>query len=98
MGTRREFACPRCGYRATVSGGDDAGFFVATRTVVCARCREVADVVSSETPWDPASEAPFCALRCPDCDGTVRPWRDRACPRCGGRMDPDPAGVAIHWD
>ena len=35
MGTRREFACPGCGYRAVVSGGDDCGFFVATRTAVC---------------------------------------------------------------
>ncbi len=55
MGTRREFVCPGCGYRATVSGGDDCGFFVATRTVVCGRCATIADVVSSETPWDPGA-------------------------------------------
>ncbi len=98
MGTRREFACPACGYWAAVSGGDDCGFFVATRTVVCSRCREVVDVISSETPWDPGSSASFCFLRCPTCDGMVRSWRDRACPRCGGRMELDPAGIVLHWD
>ncbi len=98
MGVRRGFVCVGCGYRATVSGGDDCGLFVATRTVVCGRCREVSDVISSETPWDPKSDAPFCALRCPACDGPVRPWRERTCPRCGGRMDRDAAGEVIHWD
>lgn len=98
MGTRREFACPGCGYRAVVSGGDDSGFFYATRTVVCSRCAEVADVISSETPWDPGSTASYCFLRCPTCDGMVRPWRDRACPRCGRRMEPDAAGAVVHWD
>ncbi|MEN6342895.1 MAG: hypothetical protein ABFC89_10100 [Methanospirillum sp.] len=98
MGTRREFACPGCGYRALVSGGDDCGFLVATRTVVCGRCTEIADVVSSETPWVVGGDAPFCALRCPTCDGPVRPWRHRACPRCGDGMEPDETGAVVHWD
>lgn len=98
MGTCREFACPACGYRAMVSGGDDCGFFVATRTVVCDRCALVADVVSSEAPWDPGAVSSYCALRCPECDGQVHPWRNRACPRCGSRMEMDDAGVVINWD
>jgi acetone carboxylase gamma subunit len=98
MGTRREFVCPGCGYRATVSGGDDCGFFVATRTVVCGRCAMIADVVSSETPWDPESTASYCFLRCPACDGPVRPWRERVCPHCGGRMKQDAAGEVVHWE
>ena len=98
MGTRRRFACPSCGYAALVSGGDDCGFFYATRTVVCARCAEVSDVVCSETPWDPGSVASYCFLRCPSCDGPVRPWRNRACPRCGEAMEPDPEGPVVSWD
>jgi len=98
MGTLRQFVCSGCGYSAVVSGGDDCGFIVATRTVVCDRCAEVADVVSSETPWDPDSVGSYCALRCPTCDGRVHPWHDRACPRCGQRMEQDPDGAAIHWD
>lgn len=97
MGTLYRFGCPSCGYSAHVSGGDDCGFLVATRTVVCTRCREVMDVISSETPWDPESGASFCALRCPLCDGMVRPWRAQTCPRCGTPMERAEA-PGVHWD
>lgn len=98
MGTRCRFVCPACGYATVVSGGDDCGFFVATRTVVCNRCEEVMDVVGSETPWDAGSTASYCFLRCPSCDGGVRAWHGRACPRCGKGMELDPDGPVIQWD
>jgi hypothetical protein len=97
MGTLYRFSCPGCGYSATVSGGDDSGFVYATRTVVCDRCAIVADVVSSDTPWNPATVASYCALRCPLCDGLVHPWHDRKCPKCGSVMEPE-EGIAIPWD
>ena len=46
MGERHPYRCPACGYLALVSGGDDCGFFVATRTVVCDRCAKILDVVA----------------------------------------------------
>ena len=98
MGERHPYRCPACGYLALVSGGDDCGFFVATRTVVCDRCAKILDVVASETPWDPDTMASYCMLRCPACDGLVHPWHHRTCPCCRDRMEPDPEGSVIHWD
>lgn len=98
MGVRHWFLCPDCGYRALISGGDDCGFFVATRTVVCDRCIEVIDVIGSETPWAPDTLASYCALRCPSCDGLVHSWHDQACPRCGGRMELEAGKAPLRWD
>ena len=34
MGTSFDFTCMQCGYKATVSGGDDVGMAYRTTTIV----------------------------------------------------------------
>ena len=46
MGRSYLFECPRCAYRAPVSGGPDRGLDVATLTIVCRDCRKLYDVVT----------------------------------------------------
>ena len=58
MGERHPYRCPACGYLALVSGGDDCGFFVATRTVVCDRCAKILDVVASADTLSRPGDAP----------------------------------------
>ncbi len=74
MGSLHSFKCEKCGYDAEVSGGEDAGFEVATRTMVCANCRELVDVVVSERKDLNEDYAPI-PERCPNCRGDrVEPW------------------------
>jgi hypothetical protein len=35
MGTVYQFICESCGYKAKVSGGEDCGMSVVTKTIVC---------------------------------------------------------------
>ena len=45
MGKSYLFECPKCDYRASVSGGPDRGFNAATQTIVCLDCKKLYDVV-----------------------------------------------------
>lgn len=96
MGCHFDFVCPECGYHVEVSGGDDCGFIVRTRTVVCEECKRIVDVVTSKTPWDDNSVAADGALECPACKGPVHAWHDNMCPRCGCRMNS--GGPVVLWD
>ena len=44
MGKTYIFDCPRCGYRAKVSGGVDDGFGRIIQTIECCDCRQLHDV------------------------------------------------------
>ena len=44
MGSLYHYCCHRCDYHATVSGGEDVGFYVKTRTMYCPTCRELRDI------------------------------------------------------
>ncbi len=63
MGEQYRFTCAGCGYKADVSGGDDAGEVVVTTTIVCESCHRLYDVVTAEMedPQNPKERA----LRCP---------------------------------
>ena len=37
------FECPKCGYKATVSGGADTGFEFSVQTTACRDCRSLFD-------------------------------------------------------
>ena len=49
MGSRYEFKCPGCGYRAEVGGGVDYGFRAVVVTVSCADCGELFDAAARES-------------------------------------------------
>jgi transposase-like protein len=46
MGRSYWFECPRCGYRAKVSGKTDQGLNFFVQTIVCHDCRELYDAVT----------------------------------------------------
>lgn len=55
MGRTYWFECSRCGYRAAVCGGPDAGKDLAVKTVSCRECKKLYDaVVKWRVPAGPA--------------------------------------------
>jgi hypothetical protein len=46
MGRSYWFECPRCGYRAKVSGRADRGLNVFVQTILCRDCKELYDAVT----------------------------------------------------
>jgi hypothetical protein len=46
MGRSYWFECPKCGYRAKVSGRSDRGLSFAVQTILCRDCRELYDAVT----------------------------------------------------
>jgi hypothetical protein len=46
MGSSYWFECPRCGYRARVSGRADQGLHLFVQTILCRDCRELYDAVT----------------------------------------------------
>jgi ribosomal protein S27AE len=46
MGRSYWFECPRCGYRAKVSGREDRGLTFFVQTILCHDCRELYDAVT----------------------------------------------------
>jgi len=54
MGRSYWFECPKCGYRAKVSGGADRGLTFFVQTVLCCDCMELYDSVTRlRVPEDP---------------------------------------------
>ena len=100
MGDRSEHVCGACGYRATVSGGPDAGMQAITDTMACRSCRELVDVLVAT--HEPDGSEPPVVPRCPNCQAggaALAPWRTgEGCPRCDGTMTVDPGGAFILWD
>jgi predicted RNA-binding Zn-ribbon protein involved in translation (DUF1610 family) len=47
MGRTYLFECPKCGYRAKVSGSPARGIHFAVRTVLCLECKELYDAVTA---------------------------------------------------
>lgn len=46
MGRSYWFECPRCGYRAKISGRADRGFNFSVQSILCRDCRELYDAVT----------------------------------------------------
>jgi hypothetical protein len=45
MGRSYSFECPKCGYRARVSGGADRGVYLQVQTILCRHCKALYDAV-----------------------------------------------------
>jgi len=99
LGARYEFTCPKCGYRAEVSGSLDCGFQAVSITVLCEDCKELLDVFledikSYELPsgWTPDK------VDCPvSKDHVVRIWEyPDECPRCRSQMKRQ--DITVMWD
>jgi len=99
MGQHFQFRCDACAYEAEVSGGPDCGFTFATQTIACAKCKQLFDVVTSNTPWK--TDAPASPLRCPRSRGSthrVTPWSGGdPCPRCSGSTRVTGEAIVM-WD
>ena len=102
MGQKFYYSCGNCGYTAEVSGGRDVGMLAVVRTMVCADCEELVDVLIGHHGGDgPLGDPEFDRdlNQCPLCQGSsVTPWaRNLPCPNCGEKMkrDEDPS---ILWD
>ena len=113
MGTRYQFICPKCQYEAVVSGGDDIGMAGQTTTIGCDDCRELYDVVTSETPWEEPPDLDEESLVCPGSaswddeeddaseasnpDHRVRRWKDDG-PCPKCGMSMSRGELVEHWD
>jgi hypothetical protein len=55
MGRSYIYECPKCGYKARVSGRVDEGLHLLVQTILCKDCRELHDAVTRlRVPDDPA--------------------------------------------
>lgn len=104
MGRLYGYKCEKCSYTALISGVPDRGFVYRTRTKLCAACRQLVDVLTSLVPDVNIPEEQRLELnkekgRCPECGGAkLLPWKARACPKCGGKMQKGAGGPAMMWD
>jgi hypothetical protein len=46
MGKLYLFECPKCAYRAKVSGGDESGITFSSRTITCRDCKLLYEIVT----------------------------------------------------
>jgi DNA-directed RNA polymerase subunit RPC12/RpoP len=93
MGFRQTFRCEACDFEALVSGGPDAVMNGYTRTMACAACMALYDVLVDG--FTPERE-----LHCPECGSQQLQYWDHPapCPQCGGAMAADPDGPALCAD
>jgi hypothetical protein len=100
MGRLFEFGCEQGGYRAEVSGGEDAGYLIVTQTMTCLDCKRLVDVVEGESHHGSLVSDIHTFGRCPRFRGRrVIPWhRSRPCPRCAVRMKKLDTRRVCFWD
>ena len=104
MGSCYEFTCKTCNMAAEVSGGDDCGEVVATRTMYCKTCAALCDVTvgyagesdSFRPAGRGADEIRFG--KCRACGGeNLAPWANGdPCPKCGGHVER--GMLTMNWD
>jgi len=98
MGTSYLFVCSKCKYHVEVSGGEDCGFIVKTKTMTCNDCRALVDVSTGH--HSHVKDYPFGIDLgvCPKCKGrNVNEWiNPGACPKCAGAMIRKDA--IVYWD
>lgn len=103
MGTAYQYECPRCEYSAVVAGDREVGMVAVVRTMVCASCKALVDVVVGFVGHDgPIGDSEYDRDLnvCPECRSTdVHTWPcSTPCPRCGISMGIKPGGETVHFD
>jgi Zn finger protein HypA/HybF involved in hydrogenase expression len=103
VGTTHRFVCETCRHAFDSSDGEDRGFLSHVRSMTCADCEDVVDVVTGMTPAVPEEievELRRRIGKCPRCDGAnVAVWdSSKPCPKCGGRVAVNPEGPTTLWD
>jgi hypothetical protein len=64
MGRSYWFECPKCAYRADVSGRADRGVSFCVQTILCRDCKELFDAVSQvKVPDQPLAQGLLAGLR-----------------------------------
>src|SRR6266850_6130628 len=101
MATSDDFKCTNCGLSAEVSGGDDRGMIVKTRTVYCRTCQTLADVTIGfydHPTLERASSDEENIGKCPICRGVeLTKWSTGdPCPKCSGSVEK--GGQTALWD
>ena len=107
MGSRREHLCPRCSYKAVVTGGPDVGMSrVYTLTIACIDCQELYDVDWLEPRQDVNVDASApvqwtwkqSRLRCPE--NSAHEWEPfmGQCPVCRTMLEINEEGESYDWD
>ena len=98
MGIKKGWDCPNCNYTVVSSGGKDCGFEVFTQTFQCNICKELLDVVVSESEWKTEQwETHYCEK----CNNLLKLWdtKKETCPNCGNeRLVCGSKGISILWD
>lgn len=111
MGCSISYCCKDCGLGATVSGGDDIGFYVRTQTRYCPKCETLVDVCTELWCKEPLPgllpqkrlqemhDLEHSFGQCHLCKSlTESVWcHGDPCPRCGGVVEATGKQV-IDWD
>ena len=74
MGRSYLFECPRCGYKARVSGGADRGFSFSVQTILCRDCRVLHDAVVRVKASNGALAAARPGFAWPRFRSPTQPW------------------------
>jgi ribosomal protein S27AE len=99
MGQLHRHTCGCCGYVVTNGGGRQIGFRSVTWTIHCSDCRELLDVMVSETPLEHSESWTPDVYACHrDPAHRVSLWRaGGVCPKCGAAMLAA-STPAVMWD
>ena len=111
MGFSQSYRCKSCGLGATVSGGDDSGFYTKTQTRYRTRCETLVDVCTElwrqdllpgllpEGRLNEMVEIENKNGQCPRCETPVETvWSaGDPCPRCSGVVE-STGEEMMNWD
>jgi hypothetical protein len=96
MGSIYYWKCQQCGYGVEVSGGPDGGFFCATNTFQCDKCKKLMDATTAS--WKDGIVKEKENFHCGICGSLLKVWdsEKKPCPCCGSTLQGE--GPRMLWD